>query len=201
MFHGRSDDYRCDYLISDEAGAALFFGAHFTAYCRRMEDGNAMWFFLPDEDMSPEELSKDPEFQRFLQSDPYTEFRDQSGNYMLHVEIPKFDVNSDLDLIGTLKALGITDVFSTEKADFSQILTEDLEASVSEVQHAARVKIDEEGCEAAAYTVIMLEKAMMIQQDHADFILDRPFLFAVRSYSGAVLFTGIVNEPGEKIAK
>ena len=120
---------------------------------------------------------------------------------MVHVEIPKFDVNSDLDLIGTLTALGVTDVFSTEKADFSQILTDQLEVSVSEVQHAARVKIDEDGCEAAAYTVIMLEKAMMIQQDRAEFILDRPFLFAVKSYSGAPLFTGIVNEPGERISK
>ena len=201
VFHGPSAEYRCEYLVSNEESAALFFGEHFTAYCRRMEDGNAMWFFLPDEGMSPEELSKDPEFQRFLQSDPYTEFREQSGNYMLHVEIPRFDVSSDLDLIAALRALGVTDVFSTEKADFSQILTENLEAAVSEVKHAARVKIDEEGCEAAAYTVIMLDKAMMIQQDRADFILDRPFLFSVRSYSGAILFTGIVNEPGEKITK
>ena len=51
------------------------------------------------------------------------------------------------------------------------------------MQHSGRVKIDEEGCEAAAFTVIMLEKAMYAQQDKAEFILDRPFLFAVKGSS------------------
>ena len=133
---------------------------------------------------------------------PYHDFyRDQAKYYTLHVEIPKFDVNSDLDLVKTLQALGVTDVFSFEEADFSQIFTDNTPAAVSEVQHSGRVKIDEEGCEAAAFTVIMLEKAMYAQQDKAEFILDRPFLFAVKGSSGAPLFTGIVNEPGKKLLK
>ena len=160
-----------------------------------------MWFFLPEEGMSPEELSKNPEFLKFLQSDPYEDLMDQAKYYTLHVEIPKFDVNSDLDLVKTLQALGVTDVFSFEEADFSQIFTDNTPAAVSEVQHSGRVKIDEEGCEAAAFTVIMLEKAMYAQQDKAEFILDRPFLFAVKGSSGAPLFTGIVNEPGKKLLK
>ena len=201
LFYGTNGTYQCDYLVSNQDSAALFYGAHFTAYCRWMEDGNAMWFFLPEEGMSPEELSKNPEFLKFLQSDPYEDLMDQAKYYTLHVEIPKFDVNSDLDLVKTLQALGVTDVFSFEEADFSQIFTDNTPAAVSEVQHSGRVKIDEEGCEAAAFTVIMLEKAMYAQQDKAEFILDRPFLFAVKGSSGAPLFTGIVNEPGKKLLK
>ena len=197
IFHAGSGERRCDYLVSDESGAALFMGAHFTAYGRPMKDGNTMWFFLPEEGMRPEELSKDPEFLQFLQSDPRTDFSDRIQYCTLHAEIPKFDVNSDLDLIRTLQSLGVSDVFSFTDSDFSQILTDGTVAAVSQMQHSARVRIDEEGCEAAAFTVIMLEKAMYMEQERAAFILDRPFIFAIRGASGAALFTGIVNEPGE----
>ena len=197
IFHAGSGERRCDYLVSDESGAALFVGTHFTAYGRPMKDGNTMWFFLPEEGMRPEELSKDPEFLQFLQSDPRTDFSDRIQYCTLHAEIPKFDVNSDLDLIRTLQALGVSDVFSFTDSDFSPILTDGTNAAVSQMQHSARVRIDEEGCEAAAFTVIMLEKAMYMEQERAAFILDRPFIFAIRGASGAALFTGIVNEPGE----
>ena len=195
IFHSPGKDTRCDYLVSDESSAAFFTGEHFTAYCRPMEDRHSMWFVLPEEGMSPEELASDPELMRFLLSDPYETFEDKCGYYALHAEVPKFDVNSGIGLIEALQALGVTDVFDAEKADFSALLEEKMSAYVSEAQHAARVKIDEEGCEAAAYTVIMVDKAMYVEEPRADFILDRPFLFAVKGYSGALLFTGVVNEP------
>ena len=58
------------------------------------------------------------------------------------------------------------------------------------------MKVDEEGCEAAAYTVIMTEcGAAMPPDDEVDFTLDRPFLFAVTGDSDLPLFTGVVNQP------
>ena len=54
--------------------------------------------------------------------------------------------------------------------------------------------IDEEGCKAASLTVMMYEGAVA-PEDHAEFILDRPFIFEIMSDTGLPLFVGIVNNP------
>ena len=193
-FRAPDGDLDCEFL-TDTEDAMLYTGEHFTAYRRFMKDGDEMVFFLPEEGMSPEALSADPEFQAFLHSDNET-LLEKAERYSLHVEIPKFDVDSDLEMKGMLLDLGIRDVFSPADSDFSAILSEDMDAYVSSVEHAARVKIDEDGCEAAAFTLIMVKATALFKPlPKYDFILDRPFLFAVKSYTGALLFAGIVNEP------
>ena len=115
----------------------------------------------------------------------------------IKLPMPKFDVSSDLDLIEGLQKLGVSDVFDWHVSDFGP-----LEAStndplfVGQAKHAARVKVDEEGCEAAAYTVMLVfAGAAAPPDDEVDFVLDRPFLFAITGDSGLPLFTGVVNQP------
>ena len=95
----------------------------------------------------------------------------------------------------TLKTLGITDVLDAETANFSPVgLDESL--VLSKAEHAARVKIDEDGCEAAAYTVMMMETtAALDEPETVEFTLDRPFLFVLTGIDGAPLFAGVVNQP------
>ena len=58
------------------------------------------------------------------------------------------------------------------------------------------MKIDEDGCEAAAYTVLTKETTAMIEEpETVDFTLDRPFLFVLTGIDGAPLFAGVVNQP------
>ena len=117
---------------------------------------------------------------------------------LVHLSVPKFDVSSDLDLIDGLKALGVTDVFDGQAADFSPLTRDVEQIAVSQVKHAARVLIDEEGCEAAAYTVIMTEAtAAAPPEDELDFVADRPFVFVITNADGLPLFVGIVNHPAE----
>ena len=113
---------------------------------------------------------------------------------MVHADIPRFDLAEALDLIPGLKELGITDVFDPDRGDFSS-LTDDRGVYVDSASHNTRVKIDEEGIEAAAYTMITAMGAALITQEY-DFTLDRPFVFAVRSAAGIPLFTGVVNRIG-----
>lgn len=62
--------------------------------------------------------------------------------------------------------------------------------------HAARVKIDEDGVEAAAFTVLEPgDTAPMPPELEIHFTLDRPFLFSVVTGDGLPLFAGIVNTP------
>ena len=83
------------------------------------------------------------------------------------------------------------------KANFSGILTKQiLPVAVSEVKHAARVKIDEEGCEAAAYTVVqMTGGAPAKPEEPLEFTVDRPFMFAITGPGNTILFAGIVENP------
>jgi len=51
---------------------------------------------------------------------------------------------------------------------------------------------DEEGITGAAYTAFMMKSAGIIQ-NQVDFIIDRPFVFAVAAPDGSILFTGVIQ--------
>ncbi len=114
----------------------------------------------------------------------------------MNKSIPKFDVSAQFELEDGLKALGITDVFDPVRADFTPMTTSvNGPITLDQASHAARVVIDEEGCTAAAFTV-MAPAGNAAPDGEVDFVLDRPFLFCVTGDSGLPLFVGVVNYPG-----
>lgn len=192
IFHGTEQDLTCDFMHQSDS-REYYWGDKFSAAAKPFENGGAMWLLLPDEGISPEELLKDKEAMNFLLE------REGWANHKyltVNLSVPKFDVASDLDLIAGLQALGITDVFDSEVSDFSPA-TRDVDGLfVSRADHAARVAIDEEGCIAAAYTVMAVCGAGMPPAEEVDFVVNRPFLFAITGNDGLPLFMGIVNQPG-----
>ena len=120
---------------------------------------------------------------------------ENSKHLIVNMSVPKFDVVSDLDLRDGLNALGITGVFDATVADFSPMTSKVAEIFLSKADHAARVAIDEEGVTAAAYTVMMMAGAAAPPEEEMDFVLDRPFLFAITGADGLPLFVGVVNRP------
>ena len=66
---------------------------------------------------------------------------------------------------------------------------------MTQVQHAARVKIDEKGCEAAAFTAITADatSAMPEELPEIEMDLNRPFAFLITGVDGLPLFVGTVN--------
>lgn len=150
-----------------------------------------MLFILPAEGVSPEALLMDEELGRFLTMEDPWEW-ENTKSAMIHAAIPKFDLTTSLDLVPGLQALGIEKVFDTESSDFSP-LTDASGICIDKAVHNARVRIDEEGIEAAAYTAMMAAGAALVEEE-AYFTLDRPFVFAVRSVEGVPLFTGLVNQ-------
>ena len=109
--------------------------------------------------------------------------------------VPKFDAGSDLELTSVLKSLGVTDVFDDTQADFSPLADFDEPVAVTQVKHAARVKLDEEGCEAAAFTAIIAEATAAMPQELpvVEMNLNRPFAFVITGVDGLPLFAGMVN--------
>lgn len=194
-FHSPAGDLTCDFLHESDSGF-YFWGERFSAVSRHLENyGGTMWFLLPDEGVTAEELLEDPQVMEFLLMNAKWENWSDNKCLIINLALPKFDVSSDLDLLPGLRALGITDVFDPSASDFSPMAKEAEGIRVSQAEHAARVAIDEEGVAAAAYTVMPAPGAGMPPEEEVDFVLDRPFLFAITGEDGLPLFAGLVNRP------
>lgn len=158
-------------------------GEGYTAALRSLNYGR-MVFVLPDEGVTPKSLLQR---QGLL-----TELTGDYNAAELVWSVPKFDVKSSTELNGVLQALGVTDAFDMAEADFTPLT--DNGAFLSSAMQAARVKIDEEGVEAAAYTeLVCADSAMMEVPPTVEMDLDRPFLFVIFDNSNVPLFVGTVN--------
>ena len=189
IFHAPGGDITCDFMKTTLTYGPYYYGDGYSAVALRLEDGAKMWLFLPDDGEAPQTLlARGNVITAVL--DPQNA---QSAQCMVHLSLPKFDVTGSMELSDALKALGITEAFGSN-ADFSPILP-DTKAYLDRADHAARVKIDEEGVEAAAYTVMVACGAAMPPKEEVDLILDRPFLFVIASRDDLPLFAGIVNNP------
>ena len=110
------------------------------------------------------------------------------------VRLPKFELDIENNLVENFKAMGVEKSFS-DSAEFFNIV-KDTPLKIGNAQHRAKVKIDEQGTEAAAVTEFTFETTAMPPQyrKFVEFHADRPFFFVIRDVeSGVNLFTGVVN--------
>lgn len=194
VFHAPSGDVEADYMHQTMEQAVCYRGDGFDAVVKNMENSK-MLLILPGEGVSPEELLSNPEALALLCG----QTEEGGERYEVELALPRFDVKSDGKLNDALKSLGVTDAFTLD-ADFTplDVRTESGVAEqvfLSRVLHAARVKVDETGCEGAAYTSAIVNVSTAAPQvSRIALTFDRPFLFAVIK-DGLPVFTGIVNEP------
>lgn len=113
-----------------------------------------------------------------------------------HIALPKFSFTSSMDLVESLKALGMKAPFSN-KADFSAMSAAPLQLSA--VIQKSFIAIDEEKTEAAAATAAVVTlRAMPRPKQQRIYSFDRPFLFVVMDAAeGLPYFMGIVQHPGQ----
>ncbi|XP_003794212.1 plasminogen activator inhibitor 1 [Otolemur garnettii] len=105
--------------------------------------------------------------------------------------LPKFSLESKVDLRKPLENLGMTNMFSPDQADFTS-LSEQEPLHVSQALQKVKIEVNESGTVASSSTAISISGRMVPQQ----IIMDRPFLFVVRhNPTGAVLFMGQVMDP------
>ena len=115
----------------------------------------------------------------------------------IHVLLPRFKAECEYPMHEhILPDMGMKLPFNPMLADLSGIA--DIGAFgrlfISSVIHKTFVQVDEEGTEAAAVTSIDIVGS----NESSFFIVDRPFLFAIREKStGAILFIGEIGEIGE----
>jgi serine protease inhibitor len=191
IFHKADGDISCDFMHRSEVGVC-YRGNNFSAVRCELKMSGDMWLFLPEESANVNEVVENTEVLDLMRNPGNWENKIYA---QIGLSLPRFDVVSDIDLIEGLKTLGIVDIFDVSLADFSPMCEESDDIYMSEAKHAARITVDEKGCVAAAYTIMAAEDGAVIATEKIDFVLNRPFVFAITGADGTVLFIGVVEEP------
>ncbi|XP_052084671.1 leukocyte elastase inhibitor-like [Mytilus californianus] len=110
------------------------------------------------------------------------------------IRIPKFTMSSEYDLTPICKALGLTEIFDENIADFSEIFQPNVtRVRVTDARHKAYIEVNEDGSEATAATT-STSGSTAIQDPKPQpfqFVADHPFLFLIQDdETGTPLFIG-----------
>lgn len=109
------------------------------------------------------------------------------------LHIPKFKQDVKITLEETLKTLGINKIFNKESSVFSNISHSPL--YVSKIIHQAKISVDEEGTEASAATMVIMNREMSIMPKKIlEFKADKTFMWYIRDVkTNIILFNGIYD--------
>lgn len=158
-------------------------------------DSMSMVIILPQQNDSLKTMLTSSNFASDMKSLLTTGLRDLKGKQM-NLFIPKFKLESDYSLIPTLDEMGVKKVFESGEADLSGVNGKK-NLFVSKIKHKAVIRVDEDGTEAAAVTMLDMYpmSASSVYVPPVDFRVDHPFLFLIRNKeTGLVLFMGKVEE-------
>ena len=103
------------------------------------------------------------------------------------IKLPRFEIDTDVNLIPIMQSLGMTDAFAPGLADFGDFCEQPEGVYINLMKHSAKIKVDEDGSEAAAVTVIGMGRNDRISK----FTADRPFIYVISdTVTGSIFFIG-----------
>ena len=117
-----------------------------------------------------------------------------TGVCEVNLYMPRFRFDNTLSYGDTLSALGLGDMFGREDS-FPKVSDESVH--VSQIVQQCVIDVDEEGTEAAAITVAVLEAGCPPTDDFTEPVtmrLNRPFGFAIKGEFDELLFMGVVRD-------
>ena len=110
---------------------------------------------------------------------------------IVDVKLPCFETKTDIDLVGIMSRLGMPNAFDSQTAEFPDFCN--APTYIGLMKQVARIKVSEEGTEAAAVTVVeMLGKSAGFSGPiHVNFHADHPFIYIISEQStDAIFFIG-----------
>ena len=111
----------------------------------------------------------------------------QSRMHETNLKLPRFETEVNVDLKDIMKELGMPLAFDKRKAEFPYFCN--YSVFIGQMKQVAKIKVDEQGTEAAAVTVIGMDATGIPPQ--ATFHATRPFLYLISEQStGAIFFIG-----------
>ena len=104
------------------------------------------------------------------------------------LKLPRFETNTNQDLVKIMSDLGMPSAFVWQVAEFPYFCN--VPSYIGQMFQVAKIKLDEEGTEAAAVTVIG-EYTSSIPPEPTPFYANRPFLYIISEQStGTIFFIG-----------
>ena len=157
-----------------------------------MDGGYAFVGILPKEGFTVEE------YVASLDGKQLYDFVMNRMGETVRAAIPKFEYSYDIELSEALKAMGMTDAFDVDKADFTGIGTStEGNIFINSVLHKTFISVDENGTKAAGVTGIGAPGAAAPTEPKYVY-LDRPFVYMILdTITCTPLFIGTVMELGE----
>ena len=147
-----------------------------------------MTIVLPKEEWSVEQLIKDGIGTDLVHR--LHNFDTNQQRVPVDLYLPRFSIETTNDLlIEQLQSLGIKSIFDPNKAHLTEISPKEL--YVSNMIQKARIKVDEEGCEAAATTIaemVSWESGPDDEPSPIVFRADHPFLYFITERSSGLIF-------------
>lgn len=171
-------------MAGDEKTYGFKEGKDLFALTLPFRNGLEFLALVPQKSMA--DMFKSPEFDEALGRRWWT--RPSKGR----VQMPKWSVKRTVQLRPILTRLGMGRLFDSDAApDFAPM---GAEVWLGESKQEVAIEIDEDGAEAYTYTSIFFE-AKASKPRPKNFIIDQPFVFAIRDPEGLIFFAGIVMDP------
>lgn len=150
-----------------------------------IEDELATGFIKPYKDggyafvaLLPREGVTVSEYVESLSGDHLLEMLRNPVDTKVFAAIPKFETEYSTDMAEVLKAMGMTDAFDPDRADFSRIGScEAGNLSIGRVLHKTAITVAEQGTKAGAATVVEIRCGSAFTPDPKEVTLDRPFVY------------------------
>ncbi len=113
------------------------------------------------------------------------------------IKLPRFSYKYEIRLNDVLSEMGMEIAFTPGLADFTGINRAG-GLNIDYVKHKTFIEVNEEGTEAAAVTIVAIERSSVGGPEKVPFYVNRPFMYVITEKdTGAVLFMGTVKIPGK----
>ena len=162
-----------------------------------MPYGNGMWkltIMLPEESKTTDDI-----ISLLSQKGSYYDGEGEMLTpYEVDLKLPRFETSSDTNeldikdgLVGLMQKMGINLVFNSDLAEIPNMC--EYPVYISMMRQKAKIKVNEEGAEAAAVTVGGMKANTMLPVEYpkATFYANHPFVYVIsEASSGVILFVG-----------
>ena len=191
IFHAPTGDV-CTYFMRREWHSIMYFeDAQMQSLTLPFITGGGMTILLPHDGDAVSLLAN-------MNNEKFAAIQTNSVLAEGSLLLPRFSVESTLDLNAPLSAMGLDALFSEAIAPITNLVPR--RCFISDAIQVAMIEVDEEGATAAAVTVMMMSpESLPIIQTTFEMICNRPFAFILHRNTidggNQILFMGVVNQP------
>ena len=154
----------------------------------RLPYGNgsySMYLLLPHEGKSIGEMIDALEFTAWENE------KSRMNSCQVDLKMPRFETETDIDLIDIMKSLGMKRAFDAQEAEFGEMFTKTQgNVHLGILKQKSKITVNEEGTEAAAVTIggMLDTAAPPVATGPVTFHADRPFVYLIQERSSNAIF-------------